>query len=49
VLQSDLGVSIDTKALNEQTVTLEFLRAQNNAYGQLQQAQEAIAEADFTM
>jgi hypothetical protein len=49
VLQSDLGVSIDTKALNEQTVTLEFLRAQNNAYSQLQQAQEAIAEADFTM
>jgi hypothetical protein len=49
VLQSDLGVSIDTKALNEQAVTLEFLRAQNNAYSQLQQAQEAIAEADFTM
>jgi len=49
VLQSELGMTIDTKALTQENLNLEFVKAQNNALAQFNQAEQAIEEADFTM
>lgn len=49
VMQSELGVTVDTSALTEENFEYEFLRAENNATEALRQANEAIAEADFAI
>lgn len=49
VMQSDLGVVIDDSALNEKNFEAEFVRAEATAQNNLMQAEEAIAEADFTL
>jgi hypothetical protein len=49
ILQSELGVVIDTSAVTEKAFAKEFERARDNAINNFDQAQEAIAEADFTL
>lgn len=49
VLQSELGINIDTSELTPEKFQLEFLRGANNANQQFSQAQEAIAEADLQL
>lgn len=49
ILQSELGVTVDTSELTEKNFQKEFLRAENNAQKAYQEAQEAIAEADFVL
>lgn len=49
VLQSELGINIDTSELTPEKLQLEFLRGANNANQQFNQAQEAIAEADLQL
>ena len=49
VMQSSLGVVVDTSALTEDNFELEFLRAENAAEVSMAQAEEAIAEADFEL
>lgn len=47
VLQSALGIIVDTSELTDIKFELEFLRGSNNAQQQFMMAQEAIAEAEF--
>lgn len=49
LLQSELGVTVDTHKLTEKNFEKEFLIAQETAIKAYEQAQEAIAEADFTL
>lgn len=49
VMQSSLGVVVDTSKLTAEQFEYEFLRAQNTAAQNLQQAEEAIASADFRL
>lgn len=49
VLQSELGVVIDTKDLNEQSFKNDFERARIQAANTWDQAEEAIKEADFVL
>ena len=49
VMQSELGVVVDTSKLTEEQFEYEFLSAENTATTNLQQAEEAISEADFGM
>lgn len=47
VMQSELGVVVDTAKLTKDSFEGEFLKAENTAQTQLDAAVEAIAEADF--
>jgi len=49
VLQSELGVVIDTSALNEKNVEAEFVRAEATALQTYDTAAEAISKADFVL
>lgn len=49
VMQSDLGVVIDTAKLTKDNFEYEFIRAENVADTNLKSAEEAISEADFGM
>lgn len=49
VMQSSLGVVVDTSDLTETNLEREFLRAETTAYNNFEQAKEAIAEADFSL
>ena len=49
VMQSELGVVVDTSMLTADNFELEFVRAENTATENLKQAEEAIAEADFVL
>lgn len=49
VMQSELAVVVDTSKLTAEQFEYEFLRAENTAAANLEQAEEAIASADFTM
>lgn len=49
VMQSELGVVVDTAALTQNNFETEFVRAYNTAMTTYEQAKEAIAEADFTL
>lgn len=47
VMQSELGVVVDTTKLTANGFEVEFLKAENTAHAQSEAAAEAIAEADF--
>lgn len=47
VMQSELGVVVDTSLLTDEQFSLEFGRAQITAHENKAKAEEAIAEADF--
>lgn len=49
VMQSELGVVVDTSALTEKNFEEEFIRAEGKAHDDYNAAQEAIAEADFIL
>jgi len=49
ILQSELGVVIDTSSITEQRFAKEFDTARAKAVADYEAAQEAIAEADFTL
>ena len=49
VMQSELGVVVDTAKLTADQFEYEFLRAENTAATNLKQAEEAIAGADLKM
>lgn len=49
VMQSELGVVVDTSALTRNNFELEFVRAENTAHDAFEQAKEAIKEADFSL
>jgi hypothetical protein len=49
VMQSELGVVVDTSKLTDQQFEYEFLRASNVAEDNLRLAEEAISNADFQM
>lgn len=49
VMQSELGVVVDTATLTESNFKNEFSRAKTTAMNNFKQAEEAIAEADFTL
>jgi hypothetical protein len=49
VMQSELGVVVDTSALTQNNFELEFARAEVTAEQAYNEAQLAIAEADFTL
>lgn len=49
VMQSELGVVVDTSALTLSNFELEFARAEITAEQAYNQAKEAIAEADFSL
>jgi hypothetical protein len=49
ILQSELGVVIDTTPVTENTFATQFERARLQAKRNYELAQEAIAEADFTL
>ena len=49
VLQSELGVVIDTTSVNRNNIKLEFVRAENTAAANFAQANEAMQEADFSL
>lgn len=49
VLQSELGVVIDTTSVNRNNIELEFVRAENTAAANFAQANEAMQEADFSL
>ena len=49
VMQSELGVVIDTSTLTDHTFALEFSRAQVTALDTYDQASEAIAQTDFSL
>jgi hypothetical protein len=49
VMQSSLGVVVDTAELTEANFEYEFLRAEDTAHNNFEQAKEAIAEADFSL
>lgn len=49
VMQSELGVVVDTSALTSSNFESEFIRAEVTAKNAFDQAVEAISEADFTL
>ena len=49
VLQSELGIVLDTSELNNKNVELEFLRGEATAIQNYEAAAEAIAQADFVL
>lgn len=49
VMQSELGVVVDTSSINEDTLETEFVRAEVTAKVNYAQANEAMQEADFAM
>jgi hypothetical protein len=49
VMQSELGVVVDTSTLTSTNFETEFARAEVTAKNNFDQAKEAIAEADFTL
>lgn len=49
VMQSELGVVVDTSALTLNNFEAEFVRAYSTATQAYEQAKEAIAEADFSL
>lgn len=49
VMQSELGVVVDTAALTQNNFESEFVRAEVTAQQAFDQAKEAIAEADFSL
>jgi hypothetical protein len=49
VMQSQLGVVVDTSAITPNNFELEFVRAETTAATAYEQAKEAIAEADFVL
>jgi hypothetical protein len=49
VMQSELGVVVDTSKLTKEQFEYEFVRAENTAATALAQAEEAIAGADLQM
>jgi hypothetical protein len=49
VMQSELGVVVDTTALTQNNFESEFVRAEVTAKQTYDQAKEAIAEADFSL
>jgi hypothetical protein len=49
VMQSELGVVVDTNALTINNFEAEFVRAYSTATQAYEQAKEAIAEADFSL
>ena len=49
VLQSELGVVVDTSEINKNNLELEFVRGENNANAQMKLAVEAIEESDLQL
>jgi len=49
VMQSELGVVVDTSAITRNNFEMEFVRAENTAAVAYQQAKEAIEEAEFVL
>lgn len=49
VMQSELGVVVDTAKLTDSNFEYEFVRAEVTAAQSLEQAEEALKEADFSM